>query len=94
MILPSRVIKNRSIVLPSNIGRSILIISLSTTRCFPTIAVIPRISSILAKFYPTTLPITISEELENTEAIDVATSGREVPKAIMVTPIIKGGILK
>ncbi len=81
-------------VLPSNIGRSILIISLSTTRCLPTIAVIPKIRRMLAKFDPTTFPITIYEESDITEAIDVATSGKDVPNAIIVTPIIKGGILK
>jgi hypothetical protein len=41
---------------------------------------------------PTALPITISEDPENTEAIDVANSGSEVPNATMVTPIINEGI--
>ena len=43
-------------------------------------------------FDPTALPITISDDPENTEAIDVASSGSEVPNATIVTPMINDGI--
>ncbi len=39
---------------------------------------------------PITLATTISEVPEYTAAIDVAISGNDVPKAMMVTPIING----
>jgi len=39
-----------------------------------------------------TFPTTISESFAKTEAIEVASSGSEVPKATIVTPIINGEI--
>ena len=45
-------------------------------------------------FEPITLPVTISDVPLNTEAIEVASSGNDVPKATIVTPIIKGEIPK
>ena len=41
---------------------------------------------------PTALPITISDDPENTDAMDVANSGSDVPKATIVTPMIKEGM--
>ena len=43
---------------------------------------------------PITLPITISEDPSTTLSVEVANSGSEVPKAIIVTPIMKGEIPK
>jgi hypothetical protein len=48
----------------------------------------------LVMFEPITLPTTISEECLITAKIDEMSSGNEVPKATMETPIIKDGILK
>lgn len=41
---------------------------------------------------PTALPITISDDPEKTDAIDVANSGSEVPNATIVTPMINEGM--
>jgi hypothetical protein len=59
---------------------------------FTTMAVRPKTKAILVMLEPITLPTTISDCPANTEAIEVANSGKEVPKATMVTPIIKGEI--
>lgn len=48
----------------------------------------------LVMFDPTTFPMTISEVPAKTLATEVASSGNEVPNAIIVTPIIKGEIPK
>jgi len=54
--------------------------------------VIPRTKRMFAIFDPTTLPITISDCPAKTAAIEEANSGKEVPNATIVTPIIKGEI--
>jgi len=54
----------------------------------------PTIKRILAIFEPTTLAVTISLAPFKTAAIDEASSGKEVPMATIVTPIIKGEIFK
>ena len=46
----------------------------------------------LVMLEPTAPPMTISEDPLNTDAIDVASSGSDVPNATIVTPIIKDGI--
>ena len=91
---PSKVVSKSKIVLPKSIGKSILIMSLSTFICFAIIAEIDNTNRILVMFDPATFAITISEFPFKTALIDVAISGNEVPNATIVTPIIKEGILK
>lgn len=52
------------------------------------------IRRILVMLDPITLPATISELPILTDAIEEASSGRDVPKATTVTPMIKGDIPK
>lgn len=52
------------------------------------IADTPKISRILAIFDPTILPIMISSCLKNEAVIDEASSGREVPTATIVSPMM------
>ena len=57
-------------------------------------AQIPTTASKLNKFEPTTLPSAISFWPLNAAVILTAASGALVPKATIVSPIIKLGILK
>lgn len=54
----------------------------------------PITNRMLAILDPITLPTTISEVPLLTAVIEVASSGSEVPKATIVTPIINGAIPK
>ena len=76
-----------------SIGISVSMISNSFNSIFfPTTTDNPKTSKILVILEPITFPTTISEEPLNTEANDVANSGRDVPNATMVTPIMNGDI--
>ena len=57
------------------------------------IAAIPNISPMLAILLPIIFPITIFVSLAKTAAIDVASSGREVPIATKLKPIANSDIL-
>ena len=91
---PSRVVRKMRIVLARRMGRSFLMISLSTLMPRPTMAVMANTKRMLAMLEPTTLFITILDSFFSTEDTEVATSGSEVPRAMIVTPIINGDILK
>ena len=58
----------------------------------PITATKPSTNAMLAILDPATFPITIFDSPISTASIDDANSGKEVPKAMIVTPIIKGGI--
>ena len=58
------------------------------------VAVTPRISRILKILEPMILPIAISSSPFNAPAMDVASSGRLVPMAIIVSPITASLIFK
>ena len=53
-----------------------------------------RTNSMFVILDPTALPTTISDVPLNTDAIEAANSGNEVPNATIVTPIINGEIPK
>jgi len=92
--LPSLSAKYMNIAEHISKGISMSITSKSNLICFPTIAVNPSTKRIFVILEPMTFPTTISEDPENTEAMEVANSGKEVPKATIVTPIINGDIPK
>ena len=60
----------------------------------PTNAVIPMTNNILVILDPITFPATISELPMFTAAIDEANSGKDVPNATTVTPMINGEMPK
>ena len=79
---------------PNNKGMSTSHMSKSNLKDLPTKAVNPNTKRIFVILDPTTFPTTISVVPLNTEAMDAANSGNEVPKATIVTPMIKGDIPK
>jgi len=77
-----------------SIGMSKSMIRVSILIDLDKTATIPKTKQIFATLEPTTLPITISDSPANTAATDAANSGKDVPKATIVTPIINGEIPK
>jgi len=59
---------------------------------FENTTLMPNTKRTLVILEPTTLPSTISEDPSTTAKIDVANSGKDVPKANMVTPIMNDDI--
>ena len=77
-----------------SIGMSKSIIRVSILIDLDKTATIPKTRQTFATLEPTTFPITISVSPANTAATDAANSGKEVPNATIVTPMINGEIPK
>ena len=77
---------------PAKKGKSTWINSKLIFIFLPTIPTSPKIRKMLVMLDPKTLPITISEEFFRTAIIEETSSGREVPIATIVTPVIKEGM--
>jgi len=84
----------KSIVVEASKGASKSIRLLLTERLLANTAEIPIIRRIFAIFEPTAFAETISVLSFKTAATEEASSGKEVPIATIVTPIMKGEILK